>query len=203
MPWREYVPFLLCGLATWIFISNLFLEGCFSLRQAERYLRVCSVPIAVYSLRMLCYLFFHFLVTLSACLACSWIFLGWRNLSALPLLLPVLVMILAFGWAVVTIVGIFDVYFPDNKHILQVVLQVLFYVVPILYPFSSIQNDQVRLLMKCNPLASFVLLIRQPLVEGTSPSWKIWLLALITTVVLLVIAGLLIRKTEKHLVFQL
>ncbi len=200
---RTYVPFLLCGLAAWSFISNMLLEGCLSIRQAEKFMRVYPAPILIYALRTLCALAFHFLVILLMAVVFSCGLTGFANLATLPFLLPGVILFLLFGLAVILIVGILDAYFPDNKHIVQVGLQMLFYTLPIIYPPEALRNELFRAVINYNPFAAFVLLIREPIAEARVPALSVWALASATTIVALLAAVVLVRRTERRIIFHL
>src|SRR5262249_30453564 len=154
-----YVPFVLSGLAPWSFLSGAFLDGCLCVRQAEKFMRVYPAPLAIYALRTVCSLSFHFLVILGICIVFSWALLGFGNLKTLIFLAPALILFLVFGLSVVQIFGILDIYFPDNKHIMQMGLQMLFYMLPIIYPPESLNSELFRNVLHYNPLGAFILLI--------------------------------------------
>jgi len=200
---RTYIPFLLCGLAPWTFMSGAFLEGCNSIRQAEQYMRAYPAPIAIYSLRTLCSLSFHFSIVLLIAVAFTWALMGFQNLATLPLLLPGLVLLLMFCFSIILIFGILDAYFPDSKHIIQLALQMLFYTLPIIYPLSALRNEVFQAVLTYNPLGAFIVLIRGPIAEANVPSSTVWGLAAATTMVSLVAAYILARGTERRIIFHL
>src|SRR5262245_49432075 len=49
---REYVPFLMTGLAWWSYTSGVTFQGCQCFVDAESYIRQHSIPMAVYPLRV-------------------------------------------------------------------------------------------------------------------------------------------------------
>ncbi len=200
---RNYIPFLLSGLAAWNLISNALLEGCNSIRVAERFMRVYPAPVAIYGLRTLCGLTFHFFVILGITLIFSWILLGFGNLVVLPCLIPAVILLILFCWSVIMIFGIIDVYFPDNKHMMQIVLQLLFYTVPIIYPPDALRNPALKTFIECNPLSALIMLIRDPIVNMTVPATETWIVALGTTLIVLAVAVKMIQRTERYLVLHL
>jgi ABC-type polysaccharide/polyol phosphate export permease len=200
---RTYIPFLLCGLAPWTFISGAFVEGCNSIRQAEKFMRVYPAPIAIYALRTLCSISFHFFIVLIIALVCSWLLMGFANLAVLPLLLPGLVLVLLFGFSIVLTFGILDAFFPDSKHMIQLALQMLFYTLPIIYPLSALRNETFRAILNYNPFGAFIVLLRAPIAEAQAPSPMVWALAAVTTVGSVLFACLLVRVAERRIIFHL
>jgi lipopolysaccharide transport system permease protein len=200
---RGYIPYLLSGLAAWNFIAASLVEGCDSIHKAEKYMRVYPAPIAIYGLRTLCSQAFHFLVILAIAIGFSWILLGFGNLPYLPALVPALGVFVVFAWSVIMIFGIIDVYFPDNKHMLQIILQLLFYTVPIIYPPDLMTNNMLRTLIQHNPLNAMINLLRDPIVTMQLPSNETWLVALATSLTLFTFACFLIGRTERYLILHL
>ncbi len=200
---HTYIPFLLSGMAPWSFISSAFIEGCQSIRKAEKFMRVYPAPIAIYGLRTLCSASFHFLVILVVSLLFSWALGGVGNLAALFSLIPAVALLLVWGFSIILIFGVLDAYFPDNKHIVQVALQMLFYMMPIIYPPESLHNEFFRKFIDYNPLASFVVLIRMPITGGAVAPLGAWLMASVTTFVSLAIAAWVVHVTERRIIFQL
>jgi len=200
---RDYIPYLLAGLAGWTFIASSLVEGCDSLHKAEKYMRVYPAPIAIYGLRTLCSQAFHFLIILSIALISSWLLLGVGNLAVLPALIPAFAVFVLFAWSVIMIFGIVDVYFPDNKHMMQILLQLLFYTVPIIYPPKLMSDSPLRAVIEHNPLNAMISLLRDPIVNMQVPAATTWLVAVATTLCLFTIACVMIRKTERYLILYL
>ncbi len=200
---RSYVPFLLSGLAAWTFISTSILEGCNTIRAAEKFMRVYPAPIVIYGLRTLGGLSFHFFVILAITVIFSWILLGFGNLAVLPCLIPAILILTVFCWSVIMILGILDVYFPDNKHMMQIVLQLLFYAVPIIYPPDALRHEMLRTFINHNPLSALIILIRDPIVNMQVPATEVWVVAIGTTLISFCLASVLIKRTERYLVLHL
>lgn len=200
---RNYIPSLLAGLAAWNFLASSMIEGCESIRKAEKYMRVYPAPIAIYGLRTLCAQAFHFLVILAIALSFSWLLLGFGNVAVLPVLIPVIALLVVFAWSLIMIFGIIDVYFPDNKHMMQIVLQLLFYTVPIIYPPEALTNETLRTIILSNPLNALINLLRVPLVSMQVPSVETWLVAGMTTFCMFSLACFMIRRTERYLILHL
>lgn len=200
---RDYIPYLLAGLAAWNFIASSLVEGCDSIHKAEKFMRVYPAPIAIYGLRTVCAQTFHFLIILATALVSSWILLGVGNIAVLPALIPAFFVFVICAWSVTMIFGIIDVYFPDNKHMMQIILQLLFYTVPIIYPPALMPDGKLRTIIEHNPLNALICLLREPIVYMRVPDAGTWLVALVTASCLFGLACLLIRKTERSLILYL
>ncbi len=102
--------------------------------------------------------------------------------------------LLSFGIAL--ILSTLYVKFRDISHIYEVLLQVIFYAVPIIYPLSMVSKSHLVIskIMMLNPIAQIIQDIRYGLVsQTTSTTWSLinnlWIAiipVLITVVVLIV-----------------
>jgi ABC-2 type transport system permease protein len=81
--------------------------------------------------------------------------LGWTVLLA-----PILLVLLGlFAMGVGFIVSLFNAYYRDVNYLVTIVLQLLFYGTPIIYPFSLVEEKAprwVELIVIANPLTQFV-----------------------------------------------
>ncbi|MBX7164738.1 MAG: ABC transporter permease [Pirellulales bacterium] len=198
-----YGMFLLAGLCFWNFFHGVASLGCNCMFQGEAYIRQHPAPVAIYPLRTVLGGSFHFLIALIFLIVVNWCLKGFDNLSALPSLLPTIVLIIALGWAVATLLGLANVYFHDTQHLLEVVLQMMFYATPIVYPPKTLENSGAAWLLKVNPLASFVNLVRMPVLEAQVPPLSAYLTAGGFALVLVVLAGWALARLEKRLIFHL
>ncbi len=169
-PIRELLPYLLCGLVTWTYLTGAFLQGCQSYIQAENYIRQHPLPLAVYPLRIVLGAMIHFLIAVVLVVVLTVALRGiGRPPEVFSLLLGIVILFL-FGWAVTILAGFINIAFRDTQHIMEVVFQILFYLTPIIYHREDISSPYVGWVLDHNPLAPFIDLIRAPLVEGTAPS---------------------------------
>ena len=65
-------------------------------------------------------------------------------------------LLLIFCTGVGLILSVIGVYFRDVEYIWDVLTQLLFYMVPIVYPFERIKGHWTRILIKINPLYSMI-----------------------------------------------
>ncbi len=126
------------------------------------------------------------------------------SLPALLSLVPTFVLLFIIGWAVAVCMGLANVMFQDSQHLIQIALQIAFYATPIIYRPEMLMGRQlVSWLIRANPLAAFLELIRAPLLDGTLPStWAVGM-ASGTTVIVVALAMLALRRFEKRLIFYL
>jgi ABC-type polysaccharide/polyol phosphate export permease len=202
-PIRTFVPFVLTGLAIWNFITSVTLEGCCCLYNGEKYIRSQPIPVAIYPLRTLLSVGIHFLIILGLTAAFSLSVRGFASPVALLALLPGLLLLFVFGWAVAVLFGFANLYFPDTHHIAQIGLQVLFYLTPIFYPAEAVPARWLRFIIEHNPLGVLVALIREPIVHAQPPSLYVFGLAVAMVGTIAATAIYVLSRLERTIVFQL
>jgi ABC-type polysaccharide/polyol phosphate export permease len=142
------------------------------------------------------------LIAFTLAIAIAWFFRGSLNPVALLSLIPAFVLLFFLGWALALLSGILHTHFPDTQHVLELGLQFLFYLTPIVYKVESL-HDRTHLgwVVDCNPMTSLLVLFRAPVLDGRPPD----VLAISVSVGFLLIAGVLaialLRKLERNLVF--
>ncbi|MGA2031492.1 MAG: ABC transporter permease [Thermoguttaceae bacterium] len=203
MSLRDYAPFLLVGLTFWNFLASVMNQGCFSFLQGESYIRQHRAPLAIYPLRTTLGAGYHFLIGLVVVTLFVWGVRGFDNVSALWSILPTLVLLFVFGWSLTVCAGTLNVLFHDTQHLLDILLQILFYMTPIIYPASVLNQRNLGWAVNINPIAVMIELVRPPLLEGRLPTPETIGMSLVVTLVTFVVACLMLTWCERRLVFYL
>lgn len=202
-PIREYLPYLLCGLGCWAYLTGVISQGCQSYIQAEPYIRQHPLPMAIYPLRITLGLLIHHLIALAVVVVLSVSLRGWDkfpDLLSLALALPILFL---FGWAAGILAGFVNVIFRDTQHALDIGFQVLFYLTPVIYPADFLKSTRAGHLAAFNPLAPFVDLIRDPIIHGHPADQATWYAASLITLTAVGIAILSLNVQQKRVVLYL
>jgi ABC-type polysaccharide/polyol phosphate export permease len=93
-----------------------------------------------------------------------------------------------------------NVYIRDIRYVIESANVVLFWLVPIFYPFSIIA-PQYREIYQYNPVAATVLASRSILLEGTAPPWTLTIKLICSSALVLTI-GLLVFRRLKSAVYN-
>ena len=96
-----------------------------------------------------------------------------------------------------------NVLFHDTQHLLEIILQILFYATPIMYRPDLLVSKGLGWAVQYNPFALFLELLRQPLLAGKLPEMSTVLSAVAVTAITLCLAAWLLRWCERRLVFYL
>lgn len=194
-----YPIVLLCGISLWNFFSEATTMGMQAVVTKGDILRKINFPkyITVVAATM------GSLISLAINMGVVIIFglfshahFTWR-IILVPLNIAELYM-LALGIAM--ILATLFVWFRDMQHIWEVVLQALFYAVPIIYPISMIQTMSpqygrtISKLMMMNPAAQAIMDVRHNLIspENVPTIWtmiKTWYIQLIPLTITMLLFG--------------
>lgn len=174
-----FVLFLFCGLTFWTFFSGSITGGMGELMSAGSILQKVYFPAYTPVLGSVWAVGTQSLIEVGI-LALVMMFLG--NVGWSWLLIPFwIVLTVTFTSAVSVSIAIMNVYYRDLSHLTSIVLQLFFYLTPIIYPMSMVEavpplfgRFALADLLYLNPLTSFVQLFRALIYElngGTALQW--------------------------------
>jgi ABC-type polysaccharide/polyol phosphate export permease len=202
----HYPLFLLSGLVTWVFFQGALQSSCTSLLGQASLVKQVRFPRqllpfavvgtnAVTLLVMLAVLVPVNLVVIPETRSTFW--------AGLPLVLPLVALAggLALVLAAVTVV------FRDVEHLLTAILLPWFFLTPVFYTFDlpglGDHPTLVNLLHYANPVAPFVIAIRDPLFFGELPQPGDVAYVVVAALVALGAAALVFRRLDDQLAAQL
>ena len=190
-PMAEFLPFLAAGMILWSFISSIITEGCTGFIAAEGIIKQLPIPLFVHILRMI-----------------------WRNVLILghnivifplvllavgkPLSLVALISIPGFILVVVNltwialILGVLCARYRDLPQIVGSIIQIIFYLTPIMWMPNLLPQRAGLYLLDLNPAYHLIEIVRSSLLGQlpTAMNWKVSLaLALIGWVMALAVYG--------------
>jgi ABC-type polysaccharide/polyol phosphate export permease len=175
-PLAQFLPFLAIGLICWNFISSTVAEGCNSFIAAEGIIKQLSVPLSVHVKRVIwrnLVVFAHNLVIIPVVFFSLGMGLsGW----ALLFLPGLLLLTLNLLW-VSMLLGLVCTRFRDMPQIVQSIMQIAFYLTPIIWLPELLKNKAEFALVEYNPLYHLIELVRAPLL-GSPPTLANWVVGL-------------------------
>lgn len=175
-----YFPHLAVSFVLWLLMSSLINEACVVFIGAEGVIKQIRMPLSIHVYRHVwknLLIFFHHVVLIAVVLAIFRPALSWSLLIA-PL--GLLLMVLNGVWLAV-LLGVLCARFRDIPLIVQNIVQVLFFLTPVLWrPKDS--GPMLQLAADANPLHHFLELVRSPLL-GSAPTGLNWAVVLGTTFV--------------------
>ncbi|PZQ89722.1 MAG: ABC transporter permease [Leifsonia xyli] len=175
-PLAQYLPFLGCGLVFWSFMSVLLTEGATSFIAAESFLKQLPLPLTTFFLRTVWKTIFVMLHNVAALIVLLLIFPQGISAVTLSVVPGVLLATTAMG-GIALALAVVSTRFRDVPQILGAVIQVCFYVTPIVWQPESIPEGPRGIILFWNPFYHLLQVIRQPLLN-VAPSWTEWGIAL-------------------------
>ena len=175
-PLKEFLPFLSIGIILWGFFSSIITEGCTGFIAAEGIIKQLPLPLFVHILRMI-----------------------WRNILILGhniLIFPIVLLVVGkpLSWiALISIPGFFLALinftsialalaiictrYRDFSQIIASMLQVLFYLTPIMWMPTLLPKKQSFYFLGLNPLYHLLEIVRAPLLSQL-PTLTNWVVSL-------------------------
>lgn len=156
----HYIPYLAAGMITWNFMAAVINESCFVFMGAEGSIKSGRIPIASYVLRLVwrnVIIFLHNAVVLFAVV--FW-FLPF-NPAGLAMAVLGLAITAVFLFWLALLVGLLSARFRDIPQIVANVLQVVFFMTPIMWRADVLKHHQW--IAKINPFFYMLELVRNPL----------------------------------------
>lgn len=175
---RFYLPYLATGMVIWSLISTMINESATVFIQAEGIIKQIPMPFGIHVLRMIwrnVIIFFHNMLVVLAVMLFFRVNPGW-NIFLFPFAVFLIVL---NGYGVGILLGILGTRFRDIVQIVASIVQILFFVTPVMWTASSIKNK--IWIIQSNPLFHVFNIARNGLLGGAIP-WHSWGVVLLMTV---------------------
>ena len=180
LPRQEYLPFVATGMIFWAFISSGINEGSSSFINASGMIRQLSLPLSIYPLRTLwrnVVVLGHNLILLPIALAVAGRAINFNLLWIIP---GFILLVLNIFWISVFL-GVICTRYRDLPPIIGSLIQVFFYVTPIIWMPSGANSRVPSWILDFNPAYHLLELVRGP-VLGYCPSLLSWGVALVSVI---------------------
>ena len=194
-PGQNYPLFVLCGLVPFSFFSVALMSGTSSLLENASMVKRVPLPREIIPVASVFSNVVHLLIQVGLLLGLVIVFGDGVNRywAWLPLLWGLEI---AFVCGLVLITASLNVYIRDIRYVVESATTVLFWLVPIFYPFSVIPPE-FRNLYQFNPLAAMVLALRNILLEAQSPSPELMYKLAAVSLGTLVLGWVLFRRLQR------
>ena len=174
-PMTDFLPFLAAGMIVWTFISSVISEGCTGFISAEGIIKQLPIPLFVHVLRMIwrnVLILGHNLVIIPL------VFLAVGKPLSVVAFISIPGFVLAainLAW-VALILAILCARYRDLPQIVGSVLQVVFYLTPIMWMPSLLPQRAGLYLLDLNPIFHLLEIVRAPLL-GQLPNMTSWIVS--------------------------
>jgi lipopolysaccharide transport system permease protein len=201
---KTYAPYVLVSMTLWQFLLESLVSGCHCFAHGSAYIRQQKIPHAIFPLRTILGAGFHFLVAYGLGIGITAYLQGVPSVVHLTFLPIAILILLVLTWSLAIIAGVAQTYFPDTSHLLEIGMQILFYLTPIMYYVNDFPSrGRLSAVFEWNPIHSVFELFRKPLLSGELPTLFSLGMSLAFAGVAAAIACFLLRRLERTLVFWL
>lgn len=204
------------GLLPWAFFSGAVTSGMQALLTNANLLKKVYFPREV----LVASAVLSFVVSFSTelvVLTMALLFFGGAPLLWLPLVAVAVVLLTLFALGLALALSIANTYFRDTSYLVPIVFQFWFYLTPIVYPVTLVDQTvaargglavfgyelPVSQLYALNPMNRFVEVFRTLLYDNRLPTWQDWTGVVVASALALLVGGLVFRKFSARLVEEL
>ena len=170
----DYLPYFAIGMIVWTYVSMSMIDGCTVFIKATSIIKAMPVPPVLHVYRMmageLVVLAHNALLVVVLWLLFQWP-IGWVTLLAIP---GIALDTIALLGAILTF-SIVCTRFRDFQQIISNVLQLIFFVTPIIWTPASLKGATMHFVIRLNPFYYFIEVVRQPLL-GVAPDVVTWII---------------------------
>jgi ABC-type polysaccharide/polyol phosphate export permease len=198
IPLERLMPHILVGFIVWGFLAGCITEGADVFISNEGLIRHLPAPLSVHVYRLVWRQILFFAHNLVVYVVMLLVFpqpLGWDLL----LVVPALLLLAVNGVWVAMLFGIVATRFRDLTPVLASVVQLAFFLTPIVWIYEDFLNspneaiaERARL-VELNPLMHFLEIVRRPLL-GQEQVWHHWVVVGALTVVGWVVMMVVLRR---------
>ncbi|AWB81030.1 sugar ABC transporter permease [Corynebacterium yudongzhengii] len=195
LPLADFLPHVTVGLIIWGFIAGCIKDGANVFIENEGLIKQLPSALSVHVYRLVwrqALFLAHNLVIWVALLAVFRINVGWEVLLAIPAML----LIVVNGVWVTMLFGIIATRFRDVAPLLESLVQLLFYITPIVWTTHTLreQGGQVAeraRIAEINPLYHYLEIVRAPMIGQDLAAYHWGIVAVITVVGLFATAAIM------------
>jgi ABC-type polysaccharide/polyol phosphate export permease len=194
---HNYLPYFTASYITWTFIASVLGEASGTLVGAGNLIKSSQMPIIFHILRMLqrnLIVFLHNMIVLAA----IWPFVRWSLDPSALLGLAGLFLFYLFLAGSSVVVAIICVRYRDVPQLIQVLIQFLFFLTPIIwYP------EQIKFgadILKLNPITYLLMIVRDPIL-GRPVGIQTWMIAIGLTAAALIAGTLMYVRFRRRIAF--
>lgn len=167
---HAYAIFVCCGLLAWTMFSEILLRSQMMFIDHANLLKKASFPRSCIPAIVVATALANFAIVYGVFFALLAVSGNWPGWHVLAVAVPVTILAL-LGLALGVFLGIVHVFFRDVGQVVTILLQVWFWLTPIVYPIQQLPEDYQRLIA-LNPVTPIAFALQAIFVHHAWPDWK-------------------------------
>ena len=199
-PTTEFIPYLAVNMVVWTMISGIVMDSTGVFVQSAIYLRQDALPKTVFVMRVLVrntIIFLHNIVIIPI----VFVIFQVPPSPTILLAIPGFFLLLVAAFLVTLLLGIVCTRFRDLPQIIQNLLQIAFFITPIMWKIEQM-GDKGWIVVGFNPFAVFLRIVAEPL-RGSVPGLATYGAAFVVIGILFAITWPLFVKFRSRIVYWL
>jgi lipopolysaccharide transport system permease protein len=195
---HDYLPFLCLSIVLWGFLNSVVSDSCNVFTESEGVVRSVRMPFFLFAIRVLVrnvLVLGHNILVIAVVFVVFDVWPGWAGLLTIPGLLLWAVDCLALA----LLLGSFCARFRDILPIVSSVMQIAFFVTPVIWKPEQLGSTGQSWL-SFNPFFDLLHIVRSPLL-GASPGVDVWLGAGLYSMALWALAWGLFSRARGRIAF--
>ena len=194
---ENYLIFLICGIIPWTWFTNSLTLGTTVITNNGNLIKKVYFPREILPISVVTSGMVNFLI--SCIIIALFAIFGGVGLSWHLVFLPLVVLVqYVFSLAFALLLCAFNVYVKDVEYMVNFLINLFFYVTPILYSADMFAGSKFSFIFKLNPLTYIVESYRNIFYVHHVPGIKSLLCLLGIGFILLIICYLVFKKLEKR-----
>jgi len=198
---KDHVFYLMSGMLPWAFILATFTGGANCLITRVPILKRCVLPKTMLILSEVLVALYNFSISFLVMYLLLATFFG--KLSLWVLLMPLIALpLILTGLSGAVVLAYTAPYFRDVSHLITVIMGVLFWTVPVVYPLEVVP-EYARHYFEYNPLYMIIRPIQLLIYEGALPPMELMLHACGVASVALLAAFVVQRTLRRNVIYYI
>ncbi|RWH18102.1 ABC transporter permease, partial [Mesorhizobium sp.] len=169
---------------------------------SEGYIKQFSYPKQIYLLRALVSYGINMLIGFAAVVIMQFAFHNF-GLVAWLMALPGIAILIFAAQGHIIISAYVGTKFRDLPFAFSGILQVIFFVTPIMFPIDVLKAKGIDFVYRYNPLYYLIDIVRRPILEGSFPPFENYALAILYVLLVWIVAAATARRLDNRVVFLL
>ncbi len=198
---KQFSILVFSGMIPWLYISACINGGTQSLINAEGFLKKIYVPKLVFPTMIVAVETVNFFFSIISLYLLALV-LGFQVVWTLVFLPLVILITFIFNLGLAMIVSVFTIFFRDLTHIIAVILQALFYMLPIVYSVETFPPE-MRGIFYYNPFYYFIVLFRKVIYGTPAMTLADWLIPIGLALFSFIVGMAILKRNDRQIIFRL